>query len=508
MANQNDNTLYRLIHSLSQPEKVKFSKTLKIGLQKSQLEKLFHTISKTTEPKDDIVKEKLKTQIKTGSFPVLKNKLKTKLLDWLTNHNSADTLVQLNVYLIQIDVLFKRGLFEEALNTCNKMERLAIQLEYFSFVVQAQYWKSSIDYIVNTEVTDSLYKQMAEKSSDAVQKWLFNDKAKNLYSAAVSMFVKNPCVRENNRLNAIHVLMQDEMFSKNHEAPDLPFFGACYLAMSKRFIWGMLGKHELLYELDKFIYDKINNDIEFNLKQRQNQTVSTFINFASTLVVLGCAEEFQSVCRVGEKVLRKTTLFEYYSCSIRILEIQLMVIKDKWNMNKEDGLKLSKILNQDNMKTYPQISMFIPFYGMLGMFYTQNFEQALYYAHEFRNLNTKLRVRADMDEICLFIINVVSFVQYILDSNSFKKFENQITSYKSHLKNKPISDDYSLEKLFAEMFFSIKKNTALNVISEKLVVLEKKVNIVLSNPSPAVSVNSIHIDYKGIINFLEKVTTA
>lgn len=134
--------IFYLIHSLSQKEKKQFREEYPAN---QNFRKLFDVIDSQSTYNSKEIKELFKNSKFIKQLHVTKNILIKKILKNLRNHDSVKSVnLQLNNYLSEIEILYKRELFDQCLFLTEKAEALAKHHEKFSYLNIILDWKQKL----------------------------------------------------------------------------------------------------------------------------------------------------------------------------------------------------------------------------------------------------------------------------------------------------------------------------------------------------------------------------
>jgi hypothetical protein len=150
MSKVSSDHLYRLIKSLSVPEKRYFNLFVQQSGQSVPLYfTLFQLIDSAHTFDDALFMQKLysKNKAETKRYPVLKAYLYDLILAALQSYDEKNSVIfRLNALLQGVSVLNKRGLHLDCTVLLQKAEKLALKYEAFSYVLEILDWRKQLAY--------------------------------------------------------------------------------------------------------------------------------------------------------------------------------------------------------------------------------------------------------------------------------------------------------------------------------------------------------------------------
>jgi len=144
MSNTASSHLHLLIRSLDKSEKRYFKLHIRrMGEERNvHYEKLFDALSKQDQYDEEAIIKKFKGESFVKRFSVTKNRLYNQLLNALEAfHANSNIRVKLQRNLHQVEILFGKRLLKQSSKILASVEKVAIEQELYSILIQVQEWK-------------------------------------------------------------------------------------------------------------------------------------------------------------------------------------------------------------------------------------------------------------------------------------------------------------------------------------------------------------------------------
>ena len=140
--------LFILIHSLSKQEKRYFKLFAKANRNASNYVRLFDAIQKQKVYNEASIKEVFKTETFIKQLHVTKNHLYTLILKMLHSYHadmSADS--QTKILLHYVEILYKKGLYEQCKKILKQATNIAVAYEYHLTLLEIIEWQAILAFI-------------------------------------------------------------------------------------------------------------------------------------------------------------------------------------------------------------------------------------------------------------------------------------------------------------------------------------------------------------------------
>ncbi len=145
--------LHQLIQSLTKTEKRYFKMFSSVNSRDKNYIRLFDLMNKQEVYNEQEVIEKLNDPKATKHFPVLKKYLSDQVLRSLRNFNSGESIdIQVQSQLIDIEVLFRKGLVRQCSKLIRKARELAVKHERFGLALAAISWERKLFIFHNDQL--------------------------------------------------------------------------------------------------------------------------------------------------------------------------------------------------------------------------------------------------------------------------------------------------------------------------------------------------------------------
>jgi tetratricopeptide (TPR) repeat protein len=151
--------LYDLVHSLTKSEKRFFKLQSSLQAGEKNYVRLFDLLEKMDQYDEEFVKETFKGELFLKHLPSEKNHLFKLILKSLRSYHAENSVRSiLKQSLKNVDILHKKGLFEECKKELKRAKKTAVSYEFFYYLFEIISWQKNIleeDY-ENGEFTQSI----------------------------------------------------------------------------------------------------------------------------------------------------------------------------------------------------------------------------------------------------------------------------------------------------------------------------------------------------------------
>ncbi|TAL63063.1 MAG: hypothetical protein EPN85_01015 [Bacteroidetes bacterium] len=288
---KSSDSLFKLIKSMNGAEKGYFKKYSKInGLNAgSNYLLLFDAIDSQRDYDETQFLKKFNNQPFARQFPVAKNYLYEKILASLDSFHH-DTSSEIQKLLHSAEILFRMGLYDQALKILRKAKKMAIEQDLFSYLLEIYQW----EFNIAIEKQDAGW---ADKINHEWEKAILlsqNTQAyRILYIKMGSLFLNYGKTRDQKVLNTINGLLKNP-FLKN-ESRALTFYSKVRFYDTHFFYWCIRGDKEQMYKHAKktitlfhscpgkikdqmgIYLDALGNILFISLKMRKQQEASHYL---------------------------------------------------------------------------------------------------------------------------------------------------------------------------------------------------------------------------------------
>jgi len=137
--------LYDLVHSLTKSEKRFFKLQSSLQAGEKNYVRLFDLLEKMDHYNEDVVKETFKGELLFKHLPSEKNHLFKLILKSLRSyHGESSVRSILKQALKNVDILHKKGLFEECKKELKRAKKLATSYEFFYYLFEIISWQKNL----------------------------------------------------------------------------------------------------------------------------------------------------------------------------------------------------------------------------------------------------------------------------------------------------------------------------------------------------------------------------
>ena len=221
MSNKQDR-LFQIIHSLSSAEKGYFKKFCNTWSQNnnSRYLVLFDAIDKAKSYNEKELLKRLPSSITKNQFAVMKHYLNGTLLKSLRAYHSAQSIrIQINEYLINTELFFKKRLFDLSLKEIKKAKRLLEDAEMPHYYYEVAHWERLINNQKGySPDVDAEMKHIHEKEMQLSEVLLNNSKYSWLSFQVFSRAARSGSARQKKDLIPFHELMKSPLLADRQMA--------------------------------------------------------------------------------------------------------------------------------------------------------------------------------------------------------------------------------------------------------------------------------------------------
>ena len=137
--------LFDLVHSLTKSEKRFFKLQSSLQAGEKNYVRIFDLLEKMDHYDEEFVKESFKGELFLKHLPSEKNHLFKLILKALRSyHGEASVRSVLKQALKNVDILHKKGLFEECKKELKRAKKLAMSYEFFYYLFEIISWQQAV----------------------------------------------------------------------------------------------------------------------------------------------------------------------------------------------------------------------------------------------------------------------------------------------------------------------------------------------------------------------------
>ncbi|MCP5063561.1 MAG: hypothetical protein GY936_14035, partial [Ignavibacteriae bacterium] len=184
--------LFHLIKSMSKSEKRHFKVFANTEDKNKNYILLFDEIESQTFYNEKLIKKKFHYATFVNQLHVTKNYLSNQILKRLKIYHSKNSIdVKLHNHFLDIEILFKRELFEQCLDVIIRAEKIAKEYEKFNLLYELSNWKRKILLAqgrfdkLQTSFNELVIKQKSflEKLKNENEYWFLTSKLYEVFGA-------------------------------------------------------------------------------------------------------------------------------------------------------------------------------------------------------------------------------------------------------------------------------------------------------------------------------------
>ncbi|MCP4441773.1 MAG: hypothetical protein GY810_22940 [Aureispira sp.] len=296
-------TLFLLIKSMTRTEKAYFKKFSHKGStnKNNDFFKLFDAIDKQSKYNERQLLKKFKTSKIVKQFSATKNYLYNLILDSLKGyHRNNSVEAQLHALSEEIDILYKKGLYQLAFKSWSKAFKLAERFEKFPYLMRLLHWKDELLHVsADIKGIKEYIEEGFEQEKYYANLWL---NYRNFRKLCVEFYVlirehaARRDIRSHNRINTIveHPLMQDSNNAKSVKAKS-----QMYYVLAK--YYRMMNDAEQTYKFRKKHFQLVEDNPQF-----MEESKMTFLRTLNNLII---AQSMLSLHEELEESLSKVKNF-------------------------------------------------------------------------------------------------------------------------------------------------------------------------------------------------------
>ncbi len=501
MSLKND-SLFRLIQSMSPKEQNEFLKHLQSHTGSNtpgSYQQLFKKLCSILEYNERKVKADLKNSISGTSFPVIKNNLFEKVLNFLNSKEALSGSRYLHQLLDELEVLYKRGLFLEAKMTCDKIIAEAYHQDYRHFIFEANRWRTFIAQRTTYKNIQQELNQIIQHSICNVQEMEQSLKIAAYYFEVMGSLLQYLNLRNSAFQKQIRVWMAHPYFKIPLADARLGFYTSCYLAMTKSVLYKLNGNFELSYKMEKIVWMKISKDWEFFFQYKRQECIASMCNYMEAISKTQHWNEYKKQLQFIEKILSQKKGDDYMESYYMLYKFHYLlknptITLTKTNLKEFEAYyeKFKNLPFLDNLRYYEDFLSFA--YYQIG-----NYARAIEIQRDIINGFERTDIRPDQYEAAKMAYFMYKFISQLLQRKKGEEmlgFVSEINSYYEHIRKKPKEDDYRVETILVKLFRKFCTSATNKSMGDILDSTEKELNNLLAKPSPYLKLSCNNFDYK------------
>lgn len=509
--NTSAGSLFRLVQSMSVEEQQELESSL---YQKTETHYLilFKHLKQLAIYNEKHVKKELSKQIPAASFPVVKNILREKILRYLLTRQPESGTSRIHKLLDEVEVLFHRQLYVEAGALCDKIEKEALRHDHKHFLLEVNRWRA---YIIQRSVNTNRKQQLnrlRENTMQVVDRMKQVYELGNWYSEIMAEFSQHPNLRNKQFQEKVHSWMKHPFFQYTVGDKKLGFYGNAYLAMAKNVLFKMNGQFEKSYEMERYVWQQFKNDWAFYYKYKREEVTATMCNFLEAISKTNHEKERDEHLQFVAKVLSREEKGNLY------IKAYYMAFKLDVTVRKfKERLTAGHLAEFESFYPVIQRLPFLDFirvyesYLSSAYYYMEQYDKAVEMQLHIVNSFTRADVRPDILEYARTTYYMYWFTSIIAHKRWSDKeisgFVPAIKTYSELVRKKPADDDYRMEAILTELFRKLQPTTSRKTLLGYVRKCGTQLNRLFANPSPCLTMITVHFDYQEWLNRCEEYLT-
>jgi len=215
--------LFDLVHSLTKSEKRFFKLQSSLQAGEKNYVRLFDLLEKMDHYDEEFVKETFKGELFLKHLPSEKNHLFKLILKALRSYHAENSVRSiLKQALKNVDILHKKGLFEECKKELKRAKKLAVSYEFFYYLFEIISWQKNIleeDY-ENGEFTQSI-DEIAEEEAHVLSQLQNLAQYQALYGKVNAIFRSGGFTPSKLHEEMLHEIMNSKLLADSSLATSI-----------------------------------------------------------------------------------------------------------------------------------------------------------------------------------------------------------------------------------------------------------------------------------------------
>lgn len=454
-------SIFKLIRSLNSAEKGYFKKYSKInGNTDNKYLLLFDAIDSQKEYDETKLLKKFKSQPFVRQFPVAKNYLYEKILASLDSFHQ-DTSSEIQKLLHSGEIIFRMGLYGQALKILKKAKKIAIEQDLFAYLLEIYQW----EFNIAIEKQDAVWADEINKEWEKAILLSQNTQAyRFIYVKMASLFLNYGKTQDKKILYTINELVKNPLLQ--NEARALTFYSKVRFYDSHLFYWCIQGDRGQIYTYAK----KIKNLFHSNSEKIKNQIyiyLDALNNILSISVKLKKWNEVTNYLSILKEISKNekskninAKIFYIYACHLLCYYNTLGHFEK--SIKEIPGILTDIIFHENELNQLEKTMLFI--HLSLSFFGIGDYKNSLVWANKIKN-EISLMFRPDLYSFIKLFYLIVQYenghidilpnlskssYRFLSKINRLSKFEMIMLSF---IKNKLsiVSSKKDTIKYFSEL---------------------------------------------------------
>ncbi len=299
--------LFELVHNLTKSEKRYFKLLSNRSAGDKTYLSLFENIEQQSIYEEDILLKKQKTSRKT--FAVAKNYLQEQILRSLRNfHEGISVKTRIHALLVNVEILFQKGLTRPAFKELKKARNLAIKHEKFGLLQEILNWERQFSIISEKPLRTN--KDIAAEEANILDKQRNVLQYQSLYHQLLEFKKQLGYARNKKDENKVKKIINHELLKDVNKA--LSERARYYFHLSYTNYCYIIGNFEDYYQSSLNILKLDHSAID------EYEQLSAVLNHIPCAFFVGRAAECLQYIDLAEKVKNKISIgkFEYIGMQV------------------------------------------------------------------------------------------------------------------------------------------------------------------------------------------------
>ncbi|MBK8984234.1 MAG: hypothetical protein IPM38_18420 [Ignavibacteria bacterium] len=467
------NELFRLIKSLTKPEKGYFKKISKINTKTGDNNyiRLFDLIDRQKEYNESEIRKAFKGDIFLNQLPVAKNYLYKSILKSLNQFHAGNfNAIQINELYNSSLILYKKGLFSEGNKLIQKCKQLAYKYEKYEKIFEIIKLEFSLVISLNPVLPGEFVENFVYESNDAIEKLINVKDYKEVLLRLLLEFQKNRLVRKSEDRNTYKEILDHPLLADENNA----------LSFESKLLFNQIfSNYYIAVEDDLKFYLHIKNVVELfesneaHAKEFTLEFVSALNSCLMSILFLRKYNEADAVINKLKKIEESTT--PYIKNIIFINSYNFVLVKYINTGEFEKGaelvpeieLRIKGLTGKKKTASEEKFDYTIS-YIYFGM---GDHENSLKWLNKVLNKNQNevrpdllsfahilnLIIHFELDNIVLLEYSVKSTYRFLYKRKKLYKVENAVLNFIR--KAYGINSKEKLKENFIELYFNLKEIT-------------------------------------------------
>jgi hypothetical protein len=298
-------------------------------------------------------------------------------------------------------------------------------------------------------------------------------------------------------------MKQNPLFALDASNEEYSFMPACYLAMTKHFLYKMDGDSEMAFQQESIVWNRVSKEFDFHYKNKRPETIGAIINYLEALSKTEHTDALVKHMAFIETLLANREKGNYQlEAALRLNQLNYLVKSKGKALTWKDIHPFEKIYESGIAEQFIDFKRLYEFYLANAYFFLRDYSKALDYMLDIEKEHNRAEVRSEQYEYAR--INHLVYAGTLVISRGVTNddipgFQNLVYSYSEHIRHKPVEDDYRFESALTDFFRSLKQNIEHADVLQNIDVLEKRLDEIFSEQTGYMKLIRTDFDYPLLI---------